>query len=168
MGKRVAFVPLVAVVLLAAGCGTSSKPSALQASLEKHYNLQLSPLPPHATTISRRQAEKIASSTEWPSPPGKEPGFSAAGLWRVTEPGLYIPHDGIRRLLVHNQVAWIVLVHGVDIDIQGTPPDSGATGANGPTRETSQDKPVYGTAAMAINAENGNRIGSWVLPRRVR
>jgi hypothetical protein len=155
-------------VLLTAACGSSSKPSALQSSLRQRYNIQLSPLPPHATTISKRRAEDIASSTERTTPAGMRLGFRAAGLWRVTDPGLYIPEHGIHRLLVHNQVAWIVLVRGVDISVTpGTPPDPGATGANGPTGETPQLKPVYGTAVVAVNAETGNKIGFWLLPRRL-
>ena len=61
-----------------------------------------------------------------------------------------------------NQVDWIVLVHGVNI--AGAPTPSGATGANGPIGKTPQWKPVYGTSAVAINAESGRQIESWTLP----
>ena len=153
MGKGAAVLALVAAALLTAACGSSSKPSALQSLLEKHDGIRVSPLPPHATTISEHEAEKIASSTGWITPPGKRPRPSAAGLWRVTDPQLYIPEHGTHRLLVNNQVDWIVLVRGVDI-----------TGVCD-TCQT-QPKAVYGTAAVVINAESGKQIGWWTLPRR--
>jgi hypothetical protein len=148
-----------------AACGSSSKPSALQASLESHDQIRLIPLPPHATTITEHAAEEIASSnTMWTTPPGRRPRLSAA-LWRVTDPHLYIPEHGIHRLLVNNQVDWIVLVHGVSFSFAATP--SGATGANGPTGKTRQWKPMYGTAAVVINAETGRQVDWWPLPRRL-
>jgi len=158
-------VVIVGLGIALAACGSSSKPSALQATLEKYDQIQLSPLPPHATTISKHEAEEIASNTKWMTPPGKRPRLSAA-LWRVTDPRWYIPEHGIHRLLVNKQVDWIVLVHGVNIAGVPGPSDLGATGANGPTRATAQWKPMYGTAAVAINAESGRQVDSWTLPRR--
>lgn len=86
---------LVATVLFTAACGASGKPSAL---------------PPHPTTISARQAEDLVSA----APISKRRGITVAGLWRVTDPRLFIPEHGIHRLLIHNQVGWIVLVRGVN------------------------------------------------------
>lgn len=159
--KRAAVIVSLGMVL--AACGSSSKPTALQATLESHNQIQLSPLPPHATTISKHEAEEIASNTQWQTPPGKTPRLSAA-LWRVTDPQLYIPNHGTHRLLVKNQVDWIVLVHGVNI--AGAPTPSGATGPNGPNGKELQWKPVYGTMAVAINAETGRQVDGWTLPRR--
>lgn len=157
--KRAAAIVGLGIVL--AACGSSSKPGALQSLLEKHDQIQLSPLPPHPTTISKHEAEEIASSnTMWTTPPGKKPWLSAA-LWRVRDPQLYIPEHGIHRLLVNNQVDWIVLVHGVNFAF--APIASGATGANAPTP---QSKPVYGTAVVVINAESGRQVEWWPIPSR--
>jgi len=157
--KRAVVIVGLGVVL--AACGSSTKPSALQASLEMHDQIQLSPLRPHATTISEHEAEEIASSnTMWTTPPGKRPRLSAA-LWRVTDPHLYIPERGIHRLLVNNHVDWIVLVHGVNIAGVTSPPAM-------PGAKMPRWKPVYGTAAVVINADSGRQVESWTLPRRAR
>src|SRR5579871_4590937 len=88
-GKAAAGLALGTAVLLSAACGSSGKTSALRSYLEKGSAVRMSPLPPHATTISVREAKKIASSTDchWLTPPGKTPRLSSAGLWKVTDPG---------------------------------------------------------------------------------
>ena len=159
MVKRAAVIVGLGFVL--AACGSSSKPSALQTSLEKHDQIQLSPLPPHATTVSKHEAEEIASSnTMWTAPPSKAPRLSAR-LWRVTDPHVFIPDHGTHRLLIKNQVDWIVLVHGVSFAINHPPP-----AVMTPTVKLPPSKPAIGTAVVVINAETGRQVEWWpVIPR---
>ncbi len=158
-------VAIVGLGLVLAACGSSSKPSALQSFLEKHDQIQLTPLPPHPTTISKHEAEEVASSDPmWATQSGKRPRLSAA-LWRVKDPALFIPEHGIHRLLVNNQVDWIVLVHGVQLAGAPTPP---ATLVNTPPSTVNLPpwKPEYGTAAVVINADSGHWVEWWPLPPR--
>ncbi len=153
--KRAAVI--VALAMALAACGSSSKPSALESAMAKRYRLeQLTPLLPHATSISAQRAEALATV-------GRTNGrITNAGLWRVKDPGLYIPEHGIHRLLVNNQVDWIILIHRAKI----TPGPSGI-GPTGASAPTAHEKPEFRTVAVAINAESGKQIESWLLPRHI-
>jgi len=155
-------VVIVALGLVLTACGSSTKPSALQVTLEKFHQLQLTPLPPHPTTITEHRAEEIASSnTMWTTPPGTKARLSAA-LWRVKDPSLFIPKNGRHYLLVNNQVDWIVLVHGVSFAFAPTPPAV----MPGAKVKLPKWKPVRGTAVVVINAESGKQVEWWPLVGR--
>ena len=103
MGKRAAVVPLLATVLLASSCGSSSSPHALALSpqlmryMAKNFHVRVRPLRPTMTVrIGSREAESavlLPAAREWP-------GVTAV-LAGVTDPA---PD------LMRNRAMWIVLV----------------------------------------------------------
>jgi hypothetical protein len=154
MGKRTALVLLAATVLIAAACGSSSKPRAtppslraVQPYLAKYDYLHLRSLPPSATVrIGRRQAEKIASGKGWGAP--RMPGVSAT-LARVTDTGYCRLVHGKCRLLIRNRAMWIVLVPNQTVPVMGR--------RTGPISYAA-------TMAVLIDANSGKYINASAIP----
>ena len=148
MVKRAALVPLAATVLLAAGCGSSSKPTSNLPSalrpyvpyLEKYDHLHMRSLPGSMTVrVGRRQAETVARARGIP-------GVSAS-LVRGTLGGYCRLEHGTCRLLVRDRALWIGLVPGQSVSPQGP-----------------GKSPYGGTMAVLVDANSGRYIMAAAIP----